>query len=915
MTKVYYGKDSIKPNFLRSENSSETELFRNQIAKTSLRDSESASLDSISNTDNLTTSQISEIEQHPLYKSLNHPKHKSKNLAFSRLSPTQKIKKFSPLILAFGSFLAIILFLFFSVSNLGNQIESLITRATDTMFGSYSENTLRITEELLAKKQGTFPKYFANRLKNNGIEVVDQGNSYNLVYDGATITSDNFRNYYAKNIPFQEAFTKPKRARSSNFFDKPATMNLAKIGITRNLYSAYRSTGNNEVDTKNYQTTEEGVFGEKTNSSINTTTETETTDEKGNKTTEITKSGDDIDSNNIDGDTPELKANNYLLNTAGRVAEAGGLVCGALKVANLISIAVAANQIYQSMHYFMSNQENISKTKAGYGNESAINSLMNFLNTSTTTEYTEVSTGQKKTITGAPIQAEGFNNILAGEKVNLNTTRNFSVDSAFLASGAALGLTATNAKVCGGVRAVGAVISLATLAFGGGLIKTAVTLLKTTVINVAIASTIAGMLSVLIPYIQKTLFENPAKTLAGKPAGEAYVKGAALVNKKLGRSSSGQALASKKYAAKYYQETLIAANREAQLDRQTRSPFDLSSPNTFLGSLLGRFSRISTSSNLFSQFSHISTISHNSLNTLLGLQNPVYAADGSEKFVTDIELAGTSYQNIYGDESTCEALSSIDAACDMYGSEKIATDTATEKIESSDPEYQRIISQNIRKNADGFDEVIPNSLLAHKIMFCDERDSPFGHFDANIANAFNTSLGFANNIPIISETVELLNAVSDMSPETTGWSTGKFCVMSDQNPHWREMSYLQHYTEQSRICTQIKCSSVVDSEGNDKNPITAYKEAYYTKNPLDNSRSGILARISGITKNQAKTIIALFDYANYLANYHPPKKETKNISDLLPHHSSTLESPINQIINLISYADLKTVSRSRSNIA
>ena len=83
MTKVYYGKDSIKPNFLRSENSSETELFRNQIAKTSLRDSESASLDSISNTDNLTTSQISEIEQHPLYKSLNHPRHKSKNFHHS----------------------------------------------------------------------------------------------------------------------------------------------------------------------------------------------------------------------------------------------------------------------------------------------------------------------------------------------------------------------------------------------------------------------------------------------------------------------------------------------------------------------------------------------------------------------------------------------------------------------------------------------------------------------------------------------------------------------------------------------------------------------------------------------------------------------------------------------------------------
>ncbi|MCP9460061.1 MAG: hypothetical protein NNC33_01105, partial [Candidatus Nanosyncoccus sp. P13S_S20_bin.18.1] len=476
----------------------------------------------------------------------------TKNLSLSKLSTAKKIKKYSPVALAFGAFLAVILFLFFSVSNLGNQIEILITRATDTMFGSYSENTLRITEELLAKKQGAFPKYFENRLKTNGIEVVDAGSSYHLVYDGATITSENFRNFYAKNIAFQEAFTRAKRARASNFFDKPATMSLAKIGITRNLFSAYKNTGNHETDTKNYQTTEEGVFGDKTNSSINTTTETEDTDERGNKTTKISKTGDDIDSSNIEGDTPNVKANNYLLSTAGRVAEAGGLTCTALKVANLISVAIAANEIYQAMHFFMSNQENISKTKAGYGNEAAANSVLNFLNTPATTEYTDVSTGEKKTVTGAPIQAEGFGNVLAGEKVNLNYTKNFSINSAFLATGFALGLTTARARACGGIRAVGAAISLATLAFGGGLIKTAVTLLKTTVVNVALASTIAGMLSILLPYIQKVLFENPVKTLVGKPAGEKYVQGAALINKKVGRSTSGQSLASKEAATAYY---------------------------------------------------------------------------------------------------------------------------------------------------------------------------------------------------------------------------------------------------------------------------------------------------------------------------------------------------------------------------
>ena len=922
MPKVYYGKDSITPNFLPSSKNSETELFRSQIAKESLQNAEQASLDTLTDSDRKPSADT--LENQPLYTgSLNHHNIKStKNLGLSKLSTAKKIKKYSPVALAFGAFLAVILFLFFSVSNLGNQIEILITRATDTMFGSYSENTLRITEELLAKKQGAFPKYFENRLKTNGIEVVDAGSSYHLVYDGATITSENFRNFYAKNIAFQEAFTRAKRARASNFFDKPATMSLAK-------------TGNHETDTKNYQTTEEGVFGDKTNSSINTTTETEDTDERGNKTTKISKTGEDIDSSNIEGDTPNIKANNYLLSTAGRVAEAGGLTCTALKVANLISVAIAANEIYQAMHFFMSNQENISKTKAGYGNAAAANSVLNFLNTPATTEYTDVSTGEKKTVTGAPIQAEGFGNVLAGEKVNLNYTKNFSINSAFLATGFALGLTTARARACGGIRAVGAAISLATLAFGGGLIKTAVTLLKTTVVNVALASTIAGMLSILLPYIQKVLFENPAKTLVGKPAGEKYVQGAALINKKVGRSTSGQSLASKEATVAYHKETLIAANREAELDRKSKSAFDASSPNTFLGSILGRFSRITSSATLFSSLSNLSEVSKNSFSSILGhAGQSVLAADGSEGFTTDTELAGTDYQKIFGNNEDCEALTSIGAACDMYGGEVIATDVTTEKLSSTDPEYQRVVNQNIRKNAEGFDEVIPNSLLAHKTMFCDERDSPFGHFDANIANAMNTNLGFANSIPIISEAVELYNAVSDMSPETQGWASGAYCVMGSQNPHWQELKYLQHYTEQTRICTQIKCASVVDSEGNDRNPITAYKEAYYAKNPIDTSRSGILARISGITKNQAETVIAFFDYANYLANYQPPKAEkseftlnslieetltTKDslgsvvkISSVLTKNSDSNHHFIHQNLTQSSYADLKTISRNRS---
>ena len=53
----------------------------------------------------------------------------------------------------------------------------------------------------------------------------------------------------------------------------------------------------------------------------------------------------------------------------------------------------------------------------------------------------------------------------------------------------------------------------------------------------------------------------------------------------------------------------------------------------------------------------------------------------------------------------------------------------------------------------------------------------------------------------------------------------------------------------------------------EKSSVTAYLEEYYEKHPLDNSYEGVLARRSGLTK---ENVIALLNYAEdlvFLANY------------------------------------------------
>lgn len=55
----------------------------------------------------------------------------------------------------------------------------------------------------------------------------------------------------------------------------------------------------------------------------------------------------------------------------------------------------------------------------------------------------------------------------------------------------------------------------------------------------------------------------------------------------------------------------------------------------------------------------------------------------------------------------------------------------------------------------------------------------------------------------------------------------------------------------------------------EKSSVTAYLEAYYEKHPLDNSYEGILARRSGLTKDQVIAYLDKLEYLAKIAEYDP----------------------------------------------
>ena len=417
----------------------------------------------------------------------------------------------------------------------------------------------------------------------------------------------------------------------------------------------------------------------------------------------------------------------------------------------------------------------------------------------------------------------------------------------------------------------------ASLAVGTVLKKFAVN----TAISLGVSVIISSGLSVLIPYVAKTIMSNPELIMKGIPAGEELIKGSSLSAGFMAMSTIGLGIASKKTAQAYSQELVLAANEEAKLDRYNHSPFDASNSNTFLGNLATKFSYLHFNNNFLKTLSTFFSSTSRSASTLSDIASAKTFAS-STQVVSTVYDSNKDAKNFYDqqqDPKVCERLSSIGGACNMYGAHITASDPSLKNLDENDSTYQSILSENTTKK-DNKRTVKEDSILDKKIKYCDNRKSPFGVFDQNILDAESpvSTNPVIDSIPVVSSFLGMINSgYQALLPDAKNWATGKNCVMDESNPMYQKIRYLQKYTERNRICTQTKCEDNLDSTVNLQDPILAVAEKYQKKQQSDKSLAGQLAVYSGLRKSDAEFGLAVIDYYKYLADHQPPQ----TIADIL----------------------------------
>ncbi|MBR3365750.1 hypothetical protein IKG48_01365 [Candidatus Saccharibacteria bacterium] len=776
------------------------------------------------------------------------------------------LKKATPLVAIVGGIAACLFVIFGSTSLLGAHLEALYTEATDTQYTSNTLRSTRLFSYMLtggdqistswsgARKYKTFSPWLKSRLQKNGIKVTDGA----LEFKGETITADNFAKTYRDNVEFREAYSTSKRGRVAGFFDDAADRIYKKLGLSRNILEDFKQTGDADADDAAYNKTMSEQFKtDDLDTSSKTIDEETVTDENGNPVkdengkpvTEKSEVADSGKAGSVEGESSTTKATNYLNKATAAISTA----CGALKIGALLATTVSAVETYSTIHYFMNIMETPSKTKYGAGDEAATNQVNNFFTRSVTAEYPDPETGEMITVTGAPLEGENERIILGGVKPNLEKANRYSLSRLSNTLKFTMGSYGATAVTCSVANAANAALSLASLAIpGGGFIKLTTSLLLDTAIKVGAQLAVTAALSFLIPTLAQTLFENHFESLAGIPAGEAFGKGAAAANTQLAARGSGQAGASEEKIAQYSRQTNEVLALDAELDRYTHSPFDASNKNTFLGSIVNSALSFATTSSLFGPLSTIANLTTSSFTNLAG---------------TTYADSGLKYFDFYGNCPDLDDIGGIKG--DIYCNRITITDPSTIDLAPDDETYISVIEPNLETDEKGNEKIKDGSRLAKYINFCSERESPFGVYDASIAASFETTLGPLDAVPYIGDAVAIINAVETLDPEVELWAKGTICNATAENPYWEtEMKYYQRYLEDNRILSQFGAFKEEGSE----DPVLAYKDHYEELNPKDNSKEGLLARITGSTKDDIETMLAVIDYYNFLDNYRPEER-------------------------------------------
>lgn len=723
------------------------------------------------------------------------------------------------------------------------------------------------------------------------VEAVPSEGELAVLYDGEVIKADDFIATVESNLKLFADYTEALDITAKYYYSSEVDKVYKDMGLSRSIFANWVDTGDEEKNKENFEQEMEKALdnnsdlvlsplleassdsstsrlhsrktlisprpAESTDDiyldpatglpSTTTVVEPSTTDVTGDSDSDtddgssgtVNNGGRETELNISDSDD----AHSIINNLSSEVTDYDREVATS-KAAHLLNAAISAGEPYLAASAFVGIESPVQQARIeGTG---PVNELMNMLSAETSVSYTNVNTGEVETKKQSVLTTYNFVAAVSGGKYSTSEAANFARDRGLIATEMASQdiIKATTVSTNGQQKS-----NILLGIFGGEQAD-------------------ADRLGVLNDSIEMAMITKNSELIKSQVGGNRIVEGGSFLSNTINSHVIGAMPSDEEAIVAYNREARTEVARMAAAERATKSPFDISSPNTFMGSIAHGFANVmlQNGGNGGIVSSSVGTVAQMTNNSAKGIWGSVIA-DGEDD---------TDYGTTFG--QYCDTVKSIGTEGDIYCTAHNIISTGY--LDYDDDDWKDALGS---ENLDDSGGVVDKSDLSDFIVSGMGRWATVGVESVEVCerwheNHDNLLDDFLNTLSKLRKQYDVCKTNID---DDIG--TGAKYAFIDDNEQAKQFAGYVLYDE---------VSSLLDG-GVSK--VTAYRDKYYEEHPLDNSRAGRIARISGLTKAEAEVALAYADYLTFIAKYNPAERYAFGRNLMVERPSEPLVDHANQV--------------------
>ena len=461
----------------------------------------------------------------------------------------------------------------------------------------------------------------------SGFQVENKDGELAVLFEDEVISADDFVAAVEANPRMYAAYSKAANIKAKYYYSQEVGEIYAEMGLSRHAFHGYESTGDAEKDREKYDEILETVL---------------------DKTSDVSMSGFPIEQG---GSQFTAQAKGDASDIIGEVYDGTKGTDATEKAAQLLNSAVSANEPYKAAAAFMAVE--VPVQQARIQGDGPVNEAMNVLYESTKLTYVDVNTGEEVTKDLSIIDTPNFSAAASEGQFSKEEAANFARDRVLKSTKSAKKDVILDTTVStDGQKSADTVLGI------GLLLDADKSVLDKATNNIEIAMTAKNS-----EYFKSILGGNRA------------VEGGAFISSSINSSVIAALPSDSDTVLAYNHEMGEAIARKEAAERATKNPFDISSPNTFLGSIAHSFAagmtrnrQLLNATSVVSAVGSIANVTDDSLSGMLGGA----IADGED----------SNYLTTFGND--CETTSGVGSKADIYCTQ---TTTITTKYMEKKSEY------------------------------------------------------------------------------------------------------------------------------------------------------------------------------------------------------------------------------------